>query len=457
MSSWAAKRRLVYFLSISAFVLLVIAIPAFNYFYTPPTCFDGLQNQAERGVDCGGQCARLCTSQTLQPIIHWQRLFEIVPTVYSVVAYVENPNLQAGAGQIPYSFKLYDDANVLLYERTGVTNIPPRKTFAVFEHSISIKSRKPTRVSFEFSAPPIWNREFPEEPIIPVTEKELLDETSLPRLFATVGNPFVYPLGKIEVTALIYDTKGNAIAASQTFIDGIEKDGSRQVVFTWPKAFVSETYVCEQSSDIALVIDRSGSMDDDNANPPEPLTAVKQAAIAFIERISKNDQVAVISFATTASDPIDAALSSKIESGKNAVTAINILENGSQQTNIGDGLEKALDELTSSRHKSKSKRVAVLLTDGIPNLPQKENDEEYPSRFARTTALNMRDAGVDLYTIGLGHNINNEFLKSIATGPDYFFAADTGKEVGEIYKKISSSICKIGPAVIEVITRIYST
>ncbi len=451
-SVWAARRRLAYFLMVAGFLLLVVAVPLFKFFYKPATCFDGIQNQAELGIDCSGPCRRLCAAETLPAIVHWQRFFEVVPTVYSAVAYVENPNIKAGATMVPYNFKFFNANNELMYERTGEVNIPPKKIIAVFEHTISLP-KKPGRIEFEFTSLPVWDKGYPEEPVIPIGDKELKDETTAPRLNATISNPFVFPLSNIEVTALIKDTNGNVIAASQTYIDKIDKGKSAQAVFTWPKPFPTEMKVCELPADIMLIIDRSGSMDDDGINPPQPLTDVKNAAISFVNQVKPEDQIGVVSFATEASNPPDSLLSSEFDEVKSALQKISILTLGSQNTNIGDGLKQAIDELASRRHKTRAKKVAVLLTDGEANVPTDDRDDAFPTTYALDIASKAKQSGVEMYTIGLGANVNESFLKNVATEPGYFFSAITTKELSAVYRNINSSICKIGPSVIEIITR----
>ena len=453
LSSWAAKRRLIYLLVFSTVVVIIVGIPLFNYLYRPPTCTDGMQNQDELGIDCGGSCPRLCSVDVLEPIVHWQRFFEVVPTLYSAVAYVENPNTKAGAHDVGYSFKFYDSDNILLYERKSEIDIPPRKTFAVFEHSVNILSRKPAKATFEFTSVPLWDKDFPEDPVIPVTNKDLKDESISPKLFITLENPFVHVLNDVEVTALIYDTKGNAVAVSQTVVDEIPKDGESQAAFTWPQPFPSEVRTCESSVDSILVIDRSGSMDDDGISPPQPLTEVKKAAGIFADRIRSGDQIGILSFATEASSPIDLSLTSNLDDIKVSINNIVINPNGQQYTNIADAVQKAYDELKSDNHNINSKKVVVLLTDGIANIPQKEGDGNYAETYAADVSKKIKKDGVELYTVGLGNKINTEFLKMIASGSEYYYSAPKSSDLEQVYKNISTSICKVGPAVIEIITR----
>ena len=136
MALWATKRKVTY-LSIALSVLVILAaVPISLSLYRPPTCLDGRQNQGEDGVDCGGPCQLLCKSKTLEPIVLWQRFFKVSPGVYNAVAYVQNPNVNSAAYNVPYVFRLYDARNLIIYERKGITAIAPRVTTPVFESGI---------------------------------------------------------------------------------------------------------------------------------------------------------------------------------------------------------------------------------------------------------------------------------------------------------------------------------
>src|SRR3989338_6228133 len=117
MSSWSQRRKSVYFLIFAGFLFGFVILPAYFLFYKPPTCFDGKQNSDEKGVDCGGGCATLCRSQYLDPNIIWTRVIKVKSGLYNVLAYIENPNIDAGADSISYVFRIKDNDGVLIYER----------------------------------------------------------------------------------------------------------------------------------------------------------------------------------------------------------------------------------------------------------------------------------------------------------------------------------------------------
>lgn len=240
MSSWSQKRKSTYFVGFVAFLLIIMVLPVYLIFYKTPTCFDGKQNGDEKGVDCGGSCVNLCKSQYLEPNIIWARVIEVKPGLYNTLAYVENPNIDAGVDSISYSFKIKDNNGVLIYERKGDTFIPPDKFFAIFENEISIAERIPSKVIFEFTNEALWKNKENKEVSLTVLNESISREESSPRIDATVGNKTLGSISRIEVIAIAYGGDGNALGFSRTFIDKLDKEENQNVVFTWPKPFKSK-------------------------------------------------------------------------------------------------------------------------------------------------------------------------------------------------------------------------
>ena len=451
--TWAKKRQIIIVSSLSFVFLLIFSITLYNLLKTPGTCFDNKQNQNETGVDCGGVCSRICQADSKSLVIDWVRLFKIRDGVYSVIAQVENPATESIASDVPYTFTLRDKSGETITTRSGKTFIPARKTFVVFEGTIQATT-PPDTVFFKFDQEPNWQKSTYTEPNLVISNKQLTDVDTSPRMTATVQNTNVVDVSHITLSALIYDDGGNVVQVSQTYLDKLNAGDTANITFTWPNPISLKSRVCQSPVDTALVIDRSGSMAFLGTNPPQPLTDVKDAADSFVSELSKNDQSAVVSFANTASNPVDVALTSDLTSAQNAINSINILPQGSQNTNIGDGLMSGLNELTSSNAKPDSGKILVLLTDGVPNLPAKKGNAKYPETFALQAAQSAKDKGVRLFTIGLGKDINQAFLKQIASSPTDFYLAPTAKDLTSIYREIGTKMCVRKPTSLEIFTSI---
>ena len=240
MSTWATKRQMAYLFLTALILSVVVGLPTFFSIHKAPTCNDGLRNQGEAGSDCGGPCALLCLSQVPKPVIRWARSFNVVEGIYNAVALIENTALDIGTDNIGYSFKLYDSRNVLIAERTGTTFLPPKLLVPVFEGAIQTGERVPARTFFELIGTPEFKRSLPgESEDITVQNTSLRNEASTPRLEATIVNSSVRTVKNVEVVAILYDSAGNAVAASRTIIDAIEKGSTARAVFSWFGPFSS--------------------------------------------------------------------------------------------------------------------------------------------------------------------------------------------------------------------------
>lgn len=237
---WATQRRFIYIGALILIILVVFALPIYRSLTRTPTCFDGKQNGSERGIDCGGSCSRVCPLDIEEPVVLWSRSFEVNNGVYSAVAMIENSNSGLEALNIPYLFKLFDKDNILVYERKGRTNIFSGRIFPVFEGVIVVGERVPIRTFFEFSPEIDWTKITREKPEVSVKNKILKNEESTPRIEAELENRFLGNLRDVEIVVVVYNSQGNAIGGSKTVVDLLEKDSSKDLVFTWPKPFPGE-------------------------------------------------------------------------------------------------------------------------------------------------------------------------------------------------------------------------
>jgi hypothetical protein len=449
--SWAYKRRLIYGGGALLVVVLIVSGIFFISFYQPPTCFDGKKNGGEKGVDCGGSCTELCKDDALNPVVLWSKIFNISGDVYNAVAYVENPNVNSKNPQAQYEFRVYDDKNALMDTRTGVISIPKNKKFAVFEPGFVFKNKKPKYTEFEFTSFGPWQKDASLESDISVKYSSLLSTSTSPRIEGTISNQSLQDIPELELVTFVLDSKENVVASSRTFVDNLAKKTTQDFVFTWPKPFNLGVESCANTLDLALVLDKSGSMKSENVNPPEPFNTVKLTAKNFIKNLSDADQVSVFSFGDKGSKESILSLDKSV-----AINAIDKLSLGttSQQTNITEGLASAWDELNSSDAKPGNKKVLVLLTDGAPTEPKSTSTPDYPKISAESVARDILASGAAIYTIGLGKDVNEGFLKNISGDEVNYFFAPNKETLAGIYKNIGSALCEKKPNVITVMYRV---
>jgi hypothetical protein len=113
-------------------VYAVVAIVVITYVYfwlvkPAASCFDGIQNQGEAGVDCGGPCAQVCLPANLQKIsvLGGVQVFNphpassALPIRYALLAQVANSNSGLAARSFDYRFDLYNATGTVIQSVTG--------------------------------------------------------------------------------------------------------------------------------------------------------------------------------------------------------------------------------------------------------------------------------------------------------------------------------------------------
>ena len=160
-----------------------------------------------------------------------------------------------------------------------------------------------------------------------------------------------------------------------------------------------------------LVIDVSGSMNELEASGASKLAGAKKASLLVLDRmiqeysLSQADfQAGLVTFNSAARVAI--APTGDLEAVKQAVQGMT----ASGNTNLGDGLTKALDELQNTTVTPKN---VILLSDGLPTEGLAAREAFLAGPVARAKSL-----GVCVHTVGLGEGgkMNAELLWDIAQG-----------------------------------------
>ena len=183
-----------------------------------------------------------------------------------------------------------------------------------------------------------------------------------------------------------------------------------------------------QRVDVALVIDASTSMNELTAAGRPKLAAASDAARAFLGalRLDTGDQAAIVTFNAEAT-----LLQTLTSSEPDLHAALDRIATA-PQTRIHRGIEVAAAELASPRRAAGHTPVMVLLTDGRANPEGPE--------FAVAEADTAKRAGVTVFTVGLGDDLDHEALRAMASRPEDYHHAPDAEQLAEIYRAIAVAI-----------------
>lgn len=222
---------------IAVIFLLIIAILVLAvYFLIKPkaTCYDGIQNQGEEKVDCGGPCP-VCEEALKDVEVLWAKSIDRGQN-YDLVARVRNPNLYYGISSLPYQFHLLDSQGEVIFRKTSKTFILPGQDKYLIDTSIEPPA-KPVKAEIIFGNFQ-WERfkDF-EEPIVIVRTKEyqLLDpaEPGFSRTSGVVINKSDYDFSTVGLNVVLYDGTGRVIGVNETQVNNLLSSEERYFEATW--------------------------------------------------------------------------------------------------------------------------------------------------------------------------------------------------------------------------------
>lgn len=103
-----------------------------------PNCLDGIQNQNEQGVDCGGVCALACSKEPAFKTISvvQTKFFETEPGIYDVLGEVVNKNTDFGSPSFGYEFSLLSATGAVVGSHRGTAYALPREKRIIAEQHI---------------------------------------------------------------------------------------------------------------------------------------------------------------------------------------------------------------------------------------------------------------------------------------------------------------------------------
>lgn len=231
--SWSTAHRLLYGLIIMGAVGGFFAYVFFTKVYTPPSCTDGIMNQKEQGIDCGGSCSKLCSNAYVPLQVAWSRGDMVAPGYYNIGAYVVNKNVQ-GAAQVSYTITVYDDKGVTIGNRKGNILVAPQRNALIFEPAFNIAQKKLGRISVTLDTVN-WIRALDtgiDLDIVNTTFSK--DSAQSSRVDSIIINPTVTNVSALIVYAIIYDAEGTTLGFSETRVDGVRARSSERIAFTWP-------------------------------------------------------------------------------------------------------------------------------------------------------------------------------------------------------------------------------
>ena len=216
-------------------LLILVIVGVGIYLITKPrlpTCDDGIQNQKETGVDCGGPCSP-CLWQIREDFeIIFIEAVKTKDNYLDLVAKIKNPNQDWGAESFSYVFDLYDSENNLIISDKGTSYILPLETRYIIKQRVLAEAEIS---NVEFKVADIRWQELTdyEEVELLIKNPEFKQTEALSQLTATLENISSYNLDKVDVYVVLFDKESKILGAGKTELRTILSKERRYFETSW--------------------------------------------------------------------------------------------------------------------------------------------------------------------------------------------------------------------------------
>lgn len=235
------KRRfkiiLIYFAAI-----LVIGSVLYFFIKPNPTCHDGILNQGEKGIDCGGPCFP-CIEEK-KPVdleILGAEAVHYVDNKYDVAMRVKNDNSIFGASQISLKVFLMNESGeeiVSQKEEDGYYILPKEEKHFIVQ-GIQAES-KPSQVKIEIEDV-VWEKfsqyEEPRLVVLRPVYTETPEEGGFSKITGTLVNQSSNDFETIRVNVVLKDENRKLLATNYQILDTIRADEQRDFTMFFSSEF----------------------------------------------------------------------------------------------------------------------------------------------------------------------------------------------------------------------------
>ncbi len=242
-TTWRYKRKSFIIIFLSLLILGIVAYNVYPYFNREPSCFDFKQNGGERGIDCGGSCAKICSKDILPLEVKFARAIESEPGLFDLVALVENKNKDKNieGSKIDFLFKIYDKSGQLIKSVPGSSSLPLGQTFPIIVQNIYLdfadSGNYISKIILDFasqdyawiSANEVYANSFLKAEDI----NFLINKNNISQLEVTYRNTTKAIFRDVGVRVVLYGEDGNAIAVNESFIKEVKGSGTGEISFSW--------------------------------------------------------------------------------------------------------------------------------------------------------------------------------------------------------------------------------
>lgn len=241
------------------YLVTFLVLSIFLYSWIGPkakeSCSDGIQNQNETEMDCGGVC-QVCVlkAQSDIRIISTGFLESGVVKQYDIYGEIENPNGDLGSSKFEYSFSLKDSEGNVVASKTGTGFILPGEKKYLVENNVEAAS-VPAAVELEIKNTQWIKFEGYEKPQLKIVNKnyQVIDSgVGSSEATGILRNETPFEFSVINLKVILKNSEQKIIALNSTVINSVRSSESREFRAFWPNRFSGEVADMEVQTDVNI-------------------------------------------------------------------------------------------------------------------------------------------------------------------------------------------------------------
>jgi hypothetical protein len=218
-------KQLIYASAFLVVIALLVGGYYLNYVKPAPTCFDGIQNQGEQGIDCGGPCAVSCSLRSVKPLAVADRVLVLRPDAahMSFLTQVSNPNHDYAARNFSYSFELLDARGAVIQSYPGESFIYAGEVKYILAANVPAPQTNYSSVDIKLDSNPDWvpAGQFPGPPQLNTAGAQTNISSDKMSVDGNVTNLEAAPLKSVTIVAIFRGKLGQVAGASQTEVENL--------------------------------------------------------------------------------------------------------------------------------------------------------------------------------------------------------------------------------------------
>lgn len=228
------RKKQIIILAIYFLIFVLLGFLAYLIWRPQPSCFDGIKNQNEEGIDCGGLCVS-CEAKTLKAVEILQKaVIPVTGNFYDLIGEINNPNFNYGLADFSYEFQLIDANGNIISSQKGKNFILPGETKYIIEARVS--AERPIAKANLILQGGNWIKLKEFDPtLIFIKNKELQQSVggAFLQISGTAENKSPFDFDRAYINVVLLNSQKNIIGVNKTEIRSLLSGEDRYFVVKW--------------------------------------------------------------------------------------------------------------------------------------------------------------------------------------------------------------------------------